>query len=141
MPRFQKEVDVVRGRGATVTWEYAFAAQDRALHKALGKRLKVFFANFRRSYSRRVPKRTGALSRGFSPRVYERTYGRRRSPVVVVRYLRHRERHYAYIVEHGGPERVHAGTRRAHHMRRVFGTERRKLNKSVKIIMGRIYGA
>ena len=143
MPTYRKEVDrrgIQEGpmRGTVVTWEWTYKAQDVAFHNAVTDYVEnTFFPNFRRSYSRRAPERTGALRRGFQSRVLKR-YGK--PETVVVRWLRTTVR-YAYIVEHGGRGRHHAGTRRAGHMRRIFGTERRKAVRFWRTnTIPRIYG-
>ena len=140
MPRYRKEVDVTRTaggltRGSEVRWEYTYKAQGRAFHEAIKKRTDQFFDNFRGTYARRVPKRTGRLSRGFNQRGFKQ-YGQ----TISVNSL-NTDVPYAYVVEHGGRGRHHAGTRRAGHIRRIFGTERRKLVRDVRqrIVPG-IYG-
>ena len=147
MPRFAKEVESTRIStgplaGSSVRWEYTFKSQTKAFHEAIRKRSQEMLRQFAQSYSRRVPKRTGRLSRGFlgAPWV-EKDYGKRDNPSVTNTGI-NTTVEYAFIVEAGGRGKKYAGTRRAGHMKRVFATERRKLTRDVKNkILPDIYGA
>ena len=120
----------------TIDWTYD--ARGNAFHKAVGKRAQEMFAAFRRSYSRRVPKRSGRLSSGFAEK-RSRDYKSGQTVVVSVNSLATAVP-YARIVEAGGRRKRYAGTRRAGHIGRVYRTERRKMNKDIKKIVEDIYG-